>query len=137
MFIQKNVDGLRSAANIKNNKIIFMETTNDTDNDIIEIIKQDSPIDHTEFKKYIATFDIILFGVDDKLIKLDKASCLFLAKNDETAKYRSCYEMFQTCLLEGMPIKSMDFVSVSVCNDMIDINIDDMFPNNNINGDVL
>jgi hypothetical protein len=135
MFIQKKVDGLKSAANIKNNKIIFMETTNDNNDEdnIIEIIKQDSPIDHTEFKKYIATFDIILFGVDDKLIKLDKASCLFLAKNDETAKYRSCYEMFQTCLLEGMPIKSMDFVSVCVCNE-IDINIDDMFPSS---GDVL
>jgi hypothetical protein len=81
----------------------------------IEVIKQDTMIDHTEFKKYIAFFDIVLFGIDNQYIKLDKASCIFLAKDDDTAKYRSCFEMFQTCLLEGMPVKSMEFVSVCVC----------------------
>ena len=111
------------------------EIDNDNKDNFIEVIKQDVPIDHTEFNKYIATFDIVLFGLDDTLIKLENASCIFLAKDIMTAKYRSCFEMFQTCLLEGMPVKSMDFVCVSVC-DNNDINVDALFPNGSDNNDI-
>ena len=69
-----------------------------------------------EYNKVIAYFNLKLFTNEpDKLMDINNAHCIFLAKSEDEARYRAVYEMMMSCLLEGMPIYSIEFVSVSVC----------------------
>lgn len=73
-------------------------------------------INPNEYNKVIAYFNLKLFtNEQDKLMDINNAHCIFLAKSEDEARYRAVYEMMMSCLLEGMPIYSIEFVSVSVC----------------------
>ena len=110
--------------------------------DQIEYKKQEldevSPeaINPNEYNKVIAYFNLKLFtNEQDKLMDINNAHCIFLAKSEDEARYRAVYEMMMSCLLEGMPIYSIEFVSVSVCP--VELKLDHGFNLNEKEDDII
>lgn len=106
--------------NVEYSKKNNMEIKDTNDESHIDNLNIDSSVDDQfrnkiipdQFNKYIAYFDLKLFGLENKLISFNNAHCIFLAKSKDEAMYRSAHEMMSTCLLEGMPVYSLTFVSI-------------------------
>ena len=68
-------------------------------------------IDVSEFKKYHAMFDVVVF-TDDGDAMLDDAECVFLAKDVNFARYLAVYSMIDDLKLCNVAVKSISLVGV-------------------------
>ena len=74
-------------------------------------IKDKLGIDPKEFHKYVGYFNLEVFGPNG-IVAIDDCHVISLSMDIDTAKMMMIYEMCQSCMMELMPLKSIDLIKV-------------------------
>ena len=93
-------------------EVEFSKTEEDIIHDRADLVEKGEYVDPSKYFKFIAYYDIFIYGEEGQIIKLEDANVIFLARGLAAAKCVAFYHLSQMCLAEGFGVRSIIFKKI-------------------------